>query len=89
MNVRTDVIPGHVTRLDLPPREAGTYSIRCDVFCDDGHDEISATLIVADSHRTRIVATSGPSVPTMGGAGSNVSLPCPRGLRVLTAHERK
>jgi cytochrome c oxidase subunit 2 len=45
---RADVIPGMVTRVRLVPDKAGTFEFFCDVFCGDGHEEMSGKIIVKD-----------------------------------------
>lgn len=44
--VRSDVVPGKVMRLPLTPDKAGTFTFLCDVFCGEGHESMSGTLVV-------------------------------------------
>ena len=44
--VRADIVPGQETRVDLTPDKAGSFVFFCDVFCGDGHEDMSGTLIV-------------------------------------------
>ncbi len=44
--VRTDIVPGEETRVTITPEKAGTFVFFCDVFCGDGHEEMSGTLVV-------------------------------------------
>ena len=46
--VRTDVLPGEVSRIRLTPDKAGTFTFSCDVFCGDGHEEMTGTVIVTE-----------------------------------------
>ncbi len=46
--VRGDAVPGTVTRIRFTPEKAGQFVFFCDVFCGDGHEEMSGTLIVKD-----------------------------------------
>ncbi len=46
--IRTDVRPNEVARVPLTPDRTGRFTFACDVFCGDGHDEMSGTLIVTD-----------------------------------------
>ena len=46
MNVRADLPPGKVTRVNLPASKAGTYDFLCDNFCGDGHEEMHGRMIV-------------------------------------------
>ncbi len=48
LKIRKDVGPKEVTRVALTPDKAGTFSFRCDVFCGDGHEDMTGTLIVAE-----------------------------------------
>ena len=44
--VRADVVPGKVTRLPFTPDRAGTFEFYCDVFCGDGHEDMSGKIRV-------------------------------------------
>ena len=44
--IRTDLMPGRVTRIELPTLQAGTYDFLCDNFCGDGHEEMHGKLVV-------------------------------------------
>ena len=44
--IRTDIVPGEERRITITPEKAGTFVFFCDVFCGDGHEEMSGTLIV-------------------------------------------
>ena len=46
--IRKDILPKEVTRVTLTPDKAGTFSFRCDVFCGDGHEDMTGTLIVTE-----------------------------------------
>jgi cytochrome c oxidase subunit 2 len=46
--VRTDVKPGGVSRVRFTPDKTGKFSFSCDLFCGDGHEEMTGTLIVTD-----------------------------------------
>ncbi|HMA87866.1 MAG TPA: cytochrome c oxidase subunit II [Burkholderiales bacterium] len=45
-NVRTDIIPGQVSRLRFTPDKVGDFTFLCDVFCGDGHEGMNGTLHV-------------------------------------------
>ena len=47
-SVRGDAVPGVVTRVRFTPDKTGRFVFFCDVFCGDGHEEMSGTLIVKD-----------------------------------------
>jgi cytochrome c oxidase subunit II len=44
--VRVDIIPGQVARLTFTPDKTGTFTFLCDIFCGDGHESMSGTMIV-------------------------------------------
>ena len=45
-NVRTDIIPGQVSRLRLTPDKLGRFTFLCDVFCGDGHEGMTGEIHV-------------------------------------------
>jgi cytochrome c oxidase subunit 2 len=44
--VRSDIVPGKTMHLSFTPDKAGTFTFVCDVFCGDGHESMSGTLVV-------------------------------------------
>ena len=44
--VRTDIVPEKVTRLPFTPDRTGTFDYYCDVFCGDGHEDMSGKMRV-------------------------------------------
>ena len=46
-NVRADIVPGKTALMTFTPDKAGTFAFLCDVFCGDGHETMSGTLVVA------------------------------------------
>lgn len=48
LKLRADAIPGVVQRIRLVPEKAGTFVYFCDVFCGDGHEEMSGSIIVEE-----------------------------------------
>jgi len=44
--VRSDVLPGKVSRIRFTPDKTGKFTFSCDVFCGDGHEEMTGTVIV-------------------------------------------
>ena len=46
--IRADVNPGAVTRVRLTPDKTGKFTFTCDVFCGDGHEEMSGTVVVTE-----------------------------------------
>ena len=45
--VRSDLVSGKVTRVELRPDKAGSFTFLCDVFCGTGHEDMSGTLVVS------------------------------------------
>jgi plastocyanin len=48
MGVRADIKPNEVTRVRVTPAKAGTFTFFCDIFCGDGHGEMSGQIIVEE-----------------------------------------
>lgn len=48
LNIRADLLPGQSTQIDILPETAGQYTFLCDIFCGDGHDEMSGVIVVKD-----------------------------------------
>ncbi|GMQ87735.1 MAG: cupredoxin domain-containing protein [Gammaproteobacteria bacterium] len=48
LGLRIDVLPEQSVRVKLTPDKAGTYTFLCDIFCGDGHGEMSGTIVVKD-----------------------------------------
>lgn len=44
--IRKDIVPKEVTRVTLTPDKVGTFPFHCDVFCGDGHEDMTGTLVV-------------------------------------------
>jgi cytochrome c oxidase subunit 2 len=47
-HLRADIKPGVVENLRFVPDKAGTFTFFCDVFCGDGHEDMSGTLKVIE-----------------------------------------
>jgi cytochrome c oxidase subunit 2 len=46
--IRTNVSPGKVSRIRFTPDKTGKFTFSCDVFCGDGHEEMTGTVVVTD-----------------------------------------
>jgi cytochrome c oxidase subunit II len=46
LGLRSDIEPGKATRLAFTPVRAGTFPFACDLFCGDGHEEMTGELVV-------------------------------------------
>jgi cytochrome c oxidase subunit II len=44
--VRADIIPGQVAKVRFTADKTGTFTFLCDIFCGDGHEDMSGTLVV-------------------------------------------
>ena len=47
-HLRADIKAGVVEKLRFIPDKAGTFAFFCDVFCGDGHEDMSGTLKVVE-----------------------------------------
>ena len=45
-NIRADLLPGQVTKVNLKPESAGEFDFLCDNFCGDGHEGMSGKIVV-------------------------------------------
>jgi cytochrome c oxidase subunit 2 len=48
LGVRADVAPGKPTRVNLTPGKAGSFVFNCDIFCGDGHEDMTGTIVVKE-----------------------------------------
>ena len=46
--VRGDVNPGEVTRIAFTPDKTGMFEYLCDIFCGEGHEDVTGTLTVIE-----------------------------------------
>ena len=44
--IRANVSPGKISRIRFTPDKTGKFTFSCDVFCGDGHEEMTGTVIV-------------------------------------------
>jgi len=47
-HLRADIKPGVVEKVRFVPDKIGTFTFICDIFCGDGHEEMSGTLRVIE-----------------------------------------
>jgi cytochrome c oxidase subunit II len=47
-NIRAEIKAGSVEKLRFIPDKAGTFTFFCDVFCGEGHEDMSGTLKVIE-----------------------------------------
>jgi cytochrome c oxidase subunit II len=46
--IRADVNPGGTTRIRLTPDKTGKFTFSCDVFCGEGHEDMTGTIVVTE-----------------------------------------
>lgn len=44
--VRSDVLPGAVSRVRFTPDKVGRFAFQCDIFCGAGHEEMAGVMVV-------------------------------------------
>lgn len=47
-HLRADIQPGVTEKIRFVPDKLGKFSFLCDVFCGEGHEEMSGTLTVVE-----------------------------------------
>jgi cytochrome c oxidase subunit 2 len=48
LGIRADLQQGKITRVRVVPQKAGSFAFHCDIFCGDGHEDMSGTIIVKE-----------------------------------------
>ena len=48
LGIRADVDPGGTARIRFTPDKAGKFTFSCDVFCGDGHEDMTGTMVVTE-----------------------------------------
>jgi len=48
LNIRSDIPPGQISKVRFTPKKSGSFAFFCDVFCGEGHEEMSGTIIVEE-----------------------------------------
>jgi len=48
LGIRTDILPGKASTIHLTPDKAGTFPFHCDLFCGDGHENMTGEIIVTE-----------------------------------------
>ncbi|NRT56611.1 cytochrome c oxidase subunit 2 [Leptothrix sp. C29] len=46
LGLRADLVPGRITRVEIPAQRPGVIDFVCDNFCGDGHEEMHGRLVV-------------------------------------------
>jgi cytochrome c oxidase subunit 2 len=45
---RADVNPGATATVRFTPNKTGKFTFSCDVFCGEGHEDMTGTIIVTE-----------------------------------------
>ena len=46
--IRSDLSPGNVSRIRFTPDKTGKFTFSCDVFCGEGHEDMTGTAVVTE-----------------------------------------
>ena len=46
--IHADVNPGEVARVRFTPNKTGKFTFSCDVFCGEGHEDMTGTIVVTE-----------------------------------------
>jgi cytochrome c oxidase subunit II len=46
LGIRADVPAGATARIEVTSEKAGRFPFACDVFCGDGHEDMTGTIVV-------------------------------------------
>lgn len=44
--VRSDIVPGKVSRVSFAPDRVGEFPFHCDIFCGSGHENMVGVIVV-------------------------------------------
>jgi cytochrome c oxidase subunit 2 len=47
-NIRATIEPGKTTRVRIVVPKTGSYDFHCDLFCGDGHEDMTGKIIVVE-----------------------------------------
>ncbi|MBJ6724552.1 cupredoxin domain-containing protein [Geomesophilobacter sediminis] len=48
LNIRATIEPGKATTVRVVPDKVGVFPFHCDLFCGEGHDEMTGNIAVSD-----------------------------------------
>ena len=48
LQIRADLLQGKVTKINFTPQKTGSFTFHCDIFCGDGHEDMSGTITVIE-----------------------------------------
>jgi cytochrome c oxidase subunit 2 len=46
--VRAELNPGETARIQFTPNKTGKFTFSCDVFCGEGHEDMTGTVVVTE-----------------------------------------
>ena len=46
--IRADINPGGTARIAFAPNKTGKFTFSCDVFCGEGHEDMTGTIVVTE-----------------------------------------
>ena len=46
--IRADINPGGTARIRFTPNKTGKFTFSCDVFCGEGHEDMTGTIVVTE-----------------------------------------
>ena len=46
--IRADINPGETARIRFNPNKTGKFTFSCDVFCGEGHEDMTGTIVVTE-----------------------------------------
>jgi cytochrome c oxidase subunit 2 len=46
--IRADINPGEAARIRFTPDKTGKFTFSCDVFCGEGHEDMTGTIVVTE-----------------------------------------
>ena len=46
--IRANVNPGGAVRIRFTPNKTGKFAFSCDVFCGEGHEDMTGTMVVTE-----------------------------------------
>jgi cytochrome c oxidase subunit 2 len=46
--IRADVNPGGTAQIRVTPDKTGKFTFSCDVFCGEGHEDMTGTIVVTE-----------------------------------------
>jgi plastocyanin/Icc-related predicted phosphoesterase len=48
LNIRSDIAPGKVNKVNFTPEKTGSFEFHCDIFCGSGHEQMTGTITVKE-----------------------------------------